>query len=262
MLRHLFERLFGTKPVQNLIVPETLSLEVSIEISPNDTMYQVDSVNYFDWGKWTLDSVELALKNAEKREVKNILDLPCGHGRAMRYFKVAFPDAALTACDIEKDGVDFCVKAFGAKGVYSSRNPAEIQLDEKFDLIWVGSLLTHLDQDLWRAFLQFFNDHLAKDGVFVFTTHGECIVKHLREKKERLGLCDFQLARILEDYDSVGFGYSDYSGHDDYGVSISSPEWVENLLKAFPNLQPAGPNPVPWGSKIYAQDGFAYIQTA
>jgi hypothetical protein len=35
--------------------------------------------------------------------------------------------------------------------------------------------------------------------------------------------------RILVDYHTKGYGYSDYPGQKDYGISLTSPEWVMRL---------------------------------
>lgn len=254
MIIRLINRIISKKKQQEPLIPETSFKGFIKEISPNDSMYQADKLYYFYWGKWALDCVEKTLEKAGKREINKILDFPCGHGRALRFFKAAFPEATLTASDIEKDGVDFCVKTFGARGVYSSESPFEIQLDEKFDLIWCGSLLTHLDQDLWGDFLNFFSEHLEKDGVLLFTTHGECVVKCLRKKTVNLGLGEEEITKLLQDYNSTGFGYLNYSGQNDYGISISSPEWVKSLLKGFPNLHLVEHNPIGWGSVNYYQE--------
>lgn len=165
-----------------------LTKKINQKISPNDSVYKDDQDNYFKWGKWALVSIKKTLFDVNKKNVKSILDLPCGHGRVLRFLKAAFPEAIITACEIDKDGVDFCVDTFDVKGVYSADNPAEIPIKEKFDLIWCGSLLTHLDQNKWRGFIKFFSQHLEKNGVLIFTTHGECIVKVLREGRETIGL--------------------------------------------------------------------------
>lgn len=136
MFRRLITRVFGKKKQQKPLMPEILFNDFIKEISTNDSMYQSDNLYYFYWGKWALDCVEKTLEKVGKREINNILDLHCGHGRALRFFKVAFPEATLTDCVIDREGVDFFVKTFGAKGVYSTKNLDEIQLDEKFDLGW------------------------------------------------------------------------------------------------------------------------------
>ena len=68
--------------------------------------------------------------------------------------------------------MDFCTAEFNATPVYSQEDIRRVSLDQFFDLIWCGSLFTHLDRDRWPAFLGFFADHLSPGGVLVFTTHG------------------------------------------------------------------------------------------
>lgn len=245
---------------QQLVVPKISLNKVNIEVSPNDSMFNYDSVFYFSWGKWALDCIERTLEKIEKQEVKSILDLPSGHGRVLRFLKAKFPEAKITACEIDQDGADFCVKTFGVKGVYSKDDPTKIEISEKFDLIWCGSLLTHLDQTKWLSFIEFFSNHLEKNGVLIFTTHGECIIKYLQNGKEDLGLDNKKIKRVLEDYDSSGFGYSNYLGNENYGVSLSSSTWVLDLFKIFPQLELIEHNPQGWGSKKYHQDSYAFIR--
>jgi SAM-dependent methyltransferase len=132
----------------------------------------------------------------------------------------AFPDASLTASDINRDGVDFCRARFGARPVYSEVEPAEIPIDESFDLIFVGSLLTHLDEPRSRRFLDFFCDRLAPDGLLVFSTHGRNAMRRWRY------LDDERLAAIAADADSRGYGYREHRPGPGYGTSGSSPSWV------------------------------------
>src|SRR4029453_9635557 len=78
------------------------------EISPNDGMFVGNRIHYFAVAQGALECIRVALLAAGKQDVRSILDLPCGHGRVLRKLKAEFPDAALTGCDIERDGVDFC----------------------------------------------------------------------------------------------------------------------------------------------------------
>lgn len=120
-------------------------------ISPNDEMFNAwgrDEASYHAVGRAGLDCVLRALDAAGKpmEEVHRVLDLPCGHGRVLRYLRAAFPEAEITACDLLRDGVDYCAATFGAVPVHSHEDPVRIPLERNaFDLIWVGSLLTHLD---------------------------------------------------------------------------------------------------------------------
>jgi SAM-dependent methyltransferase len=208
------------------------------EIAPNDTMFVPSwREHYFSVGQSAFRCIKAALLAAEKISLKSILDLPCGHGRVMRVLRAAFPDAEITACDLDRDGVDFCAKTFGAVPVYSAEGPAQIPVSGQFDLIWCGSLLTHLDHHLWPGFLDFFSAHLSPGGLLVFTVHGRESVHWIRTGKFDYSIADPRA--ILTAYDQHGFGYQDYPAHthQHYGVSLSSPAWVLQQVLKQPDLR-------------------------
>ena len=68
-------------------------LDVIQEISPNDGMYQGGNKDhYFSVGRSALRNIKLAMAAAGKNptDMKNILDLPSGHGRVLRFLKAFF----------------------------------------------------------------------------------------------------------------------------------------------------------------------------
>jgi len=210
---------------------------VSTEIPENERMYAGYREHYFSVGRSALSAIRLAMATAGISGANRILDLPCGHGRVLRWLRAAFPQATLTACDILTDGVDYCAKAFAATPVYSVANPAEISLQSEFDLIWCGSLFTHLDEDVWRQFLNLFQKKLAPRGLVIFTTHGRHVRKRLRGDEDRYGLAPANVAHVLESYERSGFGYADYHGQRGYGISLSSPSWVCTEIERRPGLR-------------------------
>lgn len=206
-------------------------------ISSNDLMYQTGPKYYFMWGASALDAVQAVLKKAGRRRIRTILDLPCGHGRELRFFKIAFPEAEITACDIDRDGVDYCVKNFKVKGAYSNPDPLLIPVSDQFDLIWCGSLFTHFDIENWRKLLTFFRERLEINGILIFSAHGPFIAEELRQGQLTLGLDQSNIEQILKSYATSGFGYTNYSGETDYGISLSSPTWISSFLQAWPDLK-------------------------
>ena len=144
-------------------------------------MYRSKPEHYFLWGvaAYITGSTSRS-RSSEKPISAACLSCPVVTDRELRYLKAGFPDAALTACDIDRDGVDYCVSTFGARGVYSFADPAQITLSERFDLIWCGSLVTHLDVRGWQSFLKFFYEHLEPRGVLIFSTHGKHIAEMIR----------------------------------------------------------------------------------
>lgn len=221
------------------------------EISPRDGMHmllpdhpvaeqEAATRHYFSVGRSALRCVRLALLAAGKSTVSSILDLPCGHGRVLRALQAGFPAARLTACDLNRDAVDYCASVFGATPIYSVERPEEIPIDDTFDLIWVGSLLTHLNAALWPAFLSRFVMMLAPGGVLVFTTHGRFVATRMRTMGITYGLMPDAVREALDDVDRTGFGYRDYVGQSRYGISVSSPSWVCSQVTAIPGLRLLG----------------------
>lgn len=206
--------------------------QINQTISPKDEMYNSDMRHYLRVAYSGLRSINLSLLVAGAPIPNSILDIPCGHGRMLRLLKVAFPQGEFTVADLDRDAVDFCAANFDAKAVYSSPEPAQINLSRTFDLLWCGSLLTHLRADRWLNFLEFFCARLNPGGVAVFTTHGLVTADWLSTKHYLYGLQPVVAEQLLTEYEATGFGYADYGAEGGYGVSLSSTAWVcEQLAK-------------------------------
>ena len=188
-------------------------------------MYTSDPDRYGELGESALRAIEIAMLAAGKSDPSDILDMPSGHGRVMRVLRAAFPQANLSACDIDTDAIEFCARVFGATPIQGREDPATIELEGQFDLIWCGSLLTHIDSDRWPGFLSLFESVLRPDGVAVFTVHGRKVIRNIRGGAT-YGLDEESRTGLLADFEANGFAYRNYFGHDDYGISLSSPGWV------------------------------------
>jgi SAM-dependent methyltransferase len=213
------------------------------DISPNDEMFKgrtattealarTYQAHYFTAGRGALECIDLSLQAARKvrSDIRNLLDLPCGHGRVLRFLKTAFPLAKISACDLTQEAVDYCALTFGAIPCYSDIEPAKIPLiPESFDLIWVGSLFTHLDAPLWGEFMSLFHKLLVRGGLLVFSTHGRSVYDKYRFGK--------QAARwrnaLLSQYEQRAFGYVHTAPSGHYGISIAEPGWVLGQIARF-----------------------------
>jgi SAM-dependent methyltransferase len=215
---------------------------VSRSISPRDGMLLDDRPHYFDAGASALHCVQSALFTTQRRPdtVRRILDLPCGHGRVLRFLRAAFPKAAIDACDLDRDGVDFCAANFSARPIHSQVEPAAIPLAGPYDLIWCGSLLTHLPEERGRQFIGLFRQALAPGGVLVLTLHGARYADDIATGRKKWDLTDAQIARLLAQYRQGGFGYADYTDGSGYGFSLCQPAHALGQLLPHPDWRVIG----------------------
>ncbi|MBX3399750.1 MAG: class I SAM-dependent methyltransferase [Gemmataceae bacterium] len=212
-------------------------------IAPDDVMFDRSLApdlaleHYLRCGRSAMKIIRAALASADvpDADIRRILDLPCGHGRILRHLKAAFPHAQLAACDLERPGVDFCAAQFGATPVYSHPDPDRIPLAGPFDLIWCGSLMTHLDAPRWSAFLRRFRSWLSETGVCVFTSHGIGSEELLRNGQTTYGLPQAQ--RLLRPYRRRGFAYEPYARGQDYGISMAGIGWIAERIAELPDAR-------------------------
>jgi SAM-dependent methyltransferase len=173
-----------------------------------------------------------------------ILDFACGYGRVLRALQAGYPEATITACDLMSDAIKFCADTFGAIPVKGNENLDLIELPAKYDVIWVGSLFTHLPIERWEEFLSFFKENMSKDGVLVFTVHGRTAL-YMMERYSLLpkDITDSMFKVIKEQYFDTGYAFFDYTKkHKDalakidanhskaFGLSFTRPDYVCRYL--------------------------------
>jgi SAM-dependent methyltransferase len=237
---------------------DLLRPELIEKISPNDAMYWGDKDHYFGVGVSALQCIRLAMLAADRDDIRTILDLPCGHGRVLRMLRAVFNNSEITACDLNRDGVDFCATTFGAIPVYSKESPDEVEIAGRFDLVWCGSLFTHLNCDRWPGFLKLFSSLLASGGIIIFTTHGRAAARRILQERF-YGLDTDQVSEVVEEYHRAGFGYREYRGMAGYGVSLSGLPWVLSEVEKLPGVRIVTVQEQGWDNH---QDVIACVRTA
>ena len=196
-----------------------LLARMDITVDPRDAMHAGNPLHYLSVGLSAMHAIQAAGVTQPRR----ILDLPCGHGRVLRALSAAFPDAEVTASDLDRHGVDFCERQFAARPLYSSEDLDALELPGDFDLIWCGSLATHLDEEATRALLLKLCGALALGGTLVITTHGDFVADRIARGDETYQLDETGVERVLAGYRASGFGYADYPWSPGYGVSVATP---------------------------------------
>ena len=74
------------------------SRHVLADISPNDLMYSGSWGAYVYAGVTAVQCIREVLGRLGRPAPASILDLPCGHGRELRFLKLAYPDARIGVC--------------------------------------------------------------------------------------------------------------------------------------------------------------------
>lgn len=198
------------------------------DLADADTMHDGRDDHYLAVGLSALACVESALHG---RTPQTILDLPCGFGRVTRVLRARYPSAEITVCDLDRPGVDFAARHFGARPVYSVDDFAELRLDRPFDLIWVGSLVTHLSEAQTGVFLGRMAASLAPGGTLVVSSHGPSVATGLKDWG--YGLEPGAVAGVLDGYRDHGYGHRGYGGGSGYGISMTDQEWWEQAVGAL-----------------------------
>jgi SAM-dependent methyltransferase len=129
-------------------------------------------LHYMYGGRSALKNIVDALITADAGIPRAILDFPCAHGRVTRFLKASFPESEIWAADINQAGVDFCASRFGAVPFNSAPNLREVSLPRKFDVIWCGSLASHLPEDQCKVLFKLLVDALEDNGILCITTCG------------------------------------------------------------------------------------------
>jgi SAM-dependent methyltransferase len=210
-----------------IVIPDAYPYPGVIPWVPHkDTMLAGDDfAHYLSVGVSALKNIQ---ETVDQRGVivRKVLDVPCGFGRVTRALRVAYPDAEIYASDIDPEAVAFCSRTFGAVALASRTDFSLLNFGLDFDLIWVGSLITHLPSDATRSFLSFIIRHLAPGGVALVSSHGAYVAGKLRSAAIH--------AKMLSDFFSSGYGYADYPGADlslqRYGNSLISREWLTRCI--------------------------------
>ena len=212
-----------------LQIPATFPLPGLVtELAAGDTMHDGRDDHYLAVGLSALRCIDSALGESVPQR---ILDLPCGFGRVTRMLRAQYAQAQITVSDLDRPGVDFAAAQFAARGVYSVENLAELDLRETFDLIWVGSLVTHLSEVQTRAFLRTMHRAMAPHATLLISSHGPTIVEGL--KQWCYGLEPRAAAAIMDDYAATGYGHRGYGQSEGYGISLTDRHWWAQAAEEY-----------------------------
>lgn len=159
-----------------------------------------------------------------------ILDFASGYGRVTRFLASYYGADKITTSDIKSEAVDFQQHYFKVNGLYSTYVPAEFKSESSFDLIFVGSLFSHLNETLFFEWLSKLISLLSETGHLLFTVHDQSLHPQVHDK-------DFVYVENNED-EKFEFIQNRITSTSLYGISFVSESYVKAILnKINPKVQ-------------------------
>jgi SAM-dependent methyltransferase len=128
---------------------------------------------YFQSGASIADSLGQVLRwrFADPGKTVRLLDFASGYGRVTRFLLREVPPERVWVADVYAGGVRFQEERFGVHGLVSAIRPEDFACAERFDVILVTSLFTHLPEERFVAWLRVLLGLLIPGGLLAFSAH-------------------------------------------------------------------------------------------
>ncbi len=185
--------------------------------------------HYLEDGLSAIANLEASLQAAGRsfRDVEACLDLPSGYGRVTRHLVGLVGATRVTACDLDRQAVRFCAAEFGVRALRAHRDPGRLAFPDTYDLVFVGSLLTHLTPAAGLRFLQVITTSRRPGGLLVFSTQGESCLEHLDWYGSRFAAAEDVFRDGVR---RAGAWFVPYAGTPDYGITIHAHGFLRDAL--------------------------------
>ena len=165
--------------LEKTLAEDNIKVEVDFRVSKEDIMFLVplrkmplaDAYNkYIQLGIQSRNLLKDVIRHCFQSNF-SFLDFASGYGRLTRILSPEFNLTDYWVSDIKMDALRFQRDVFKVNTIPSSYIPEEFNPTQKFDLIFVGSLFSHLPRDLFIRWLKTLEMATTNKGVLVFSFH-------------------------------------------------------------------------------------------
>lgn len=103
----------------------------------------------------------------------DFLDFGCGSGRLLAAFERRYPALCVSGCDVDAAAIAWCRGRFPAMRFKTTTEwPPCDGAAASFDIVWCGSVFTHIDESHQDAWLQELRRLLRSNGALLASVHG------------------------------------------------------------------------------------------
>jgi SAM-dependent methyltransferase len=193
------------------------SARLNLNIAGDDDMYNFAETSlggraralsaYFAIGLQIVDIIDQLVRSyfGDWNKIRAYLDFACGHGRTTRFLTGMLPVERVWVSEILPTAVRFQAEEFGYRSVQSTTSPRDFNLEQKFDLVFVCSLFTHLPERTFTDWLAKLYSLLSPGGLLVFSVHDQAIMPEEHSLNQR-GFC-FGAASEIRDLNPNDYGF-------------------------------------------------------
>lgn len=204
---------------------------VSKAVHPNDDMLGKAAGGMLEYERIGEDAIKIIRECVPvDADVRSLLDFGCGHGRVARWLAAEYPQARRVFSDIDEEAWRFCATEFGHDGFTSVADFSQLTIPDHYDLIWAGSVFTHLDWRRCELLADKLISALAPGGVLVATFRGKGCLDRMLAKPEQFNMNGYY-DQLFEDYERTGFGYMDYRGFENWGQNLFRHDRIAEIVR-------------------------------
>ena len=199
-------------------------------LTKGDSHFAYMSYMGIGWNGFQVVRTVLQSANGDVGVKGRILDFASGYGRVSRFLAGYYGPERVCVSDIKADAVDYMVERMGVSGFHSVEDPALLDVEDRFEVIFVGSLFSHLNQDLCRKWLEKLVSLTEPEGLLVFSTHDISLHKQGSDEGHV----------FWEQNEDGAFHFIDnqITATDKYGTSFTSEAFIEGQLHSIdPSLR-------------------------
>jgi SAM-dependent methyltransferase len=203
-------------------------LHPQVKIPPSYMVFESFKMNYnsyyyggMETAKWI---VSLLSEFIDLRQPVKILDWGCGPSRVLRHIPALLHSGSFVAgSDYNENTISWNRKNIG--GISYSVNKLSPPLPftaNMFDAVYSISVFTHLDQHLFRPWLEELNRILKPGGILIITLHGDAFQSRLEANEQD----KFNKGEVV-------VHKSNMEGHRSYGAFHPSSFVEKNMAGIF-----------------------------